>query len=63
MERTWIIIKQFYGITDAQANNLKQRRQNKTTAEENKDIEILLVRRCQVRKNLNQVVCEGRKAQ
>lgn len=60
--RTWIIIKQFYGTTDAHANNLKHRRQNRTTADENKDIEIILVRKCQVRKNLNQVVCEGRKA-
>lgn len=62
MERTGIIIKHFYSTTDAHANRLTQRRQNRTTAEENKDVEISLVRRCQVRKNLNGVVCEGRKA-
>lgn len=56
MERTGIIIKHFYSTTDVHTNSLTQRRQNRTTAEENKDIEISLVRRHQVRKNLDQVV-------
>ena len=62
MERTGIIITHFYSTTDVHANSLTQRRQNRTTAEENQDIEISRVRRSQVRKNLNWVVCEGRKA-
>lgn len=53
MERTGITIKHFYSTTYVRANRQKQRRQNRTTDEENKDLEILLVRRCWLRKNLN----------
>lgn len=49
MERTGITIKHFYSTTYVQANRQTQRRKNRTTDEENKDLKKSLVRRCWLR--------------